>query len=382
MSDKNPLSTSILIPDGESHLLIYVINCLSQIPGVSIFVMSSSKNNPPRFSRYISNFKYYPKTQNDLEWIQHINTETKKHEIEIIMPIFETGIRKIIKNKEYLNPDTLVVPLPDIKTFTTAINKWELANFCKNNEINVPESVLYVPEKGLSATSFEALKFPVIVKPLEGFGGGMGIDVIETPDDLKTYLREKAYLPTIIQDFIKGYDIDCSILAEDGKIKAYTIQKGYLQGHTPFMPHVGITFIDNPQLLNTVQKLISRLQWNGIAHLDLRYDEKDNTYKVIELNPRFWVTVDASCLMGVNFPHLLIRQTLKHTFSNPVFKHENYLNLKGIVKTIKKDFFFIKRTKFILNNTQFRFVIYDPVPTVYKYLDRTKNIVLRKIKRK
>ncbi len=380
-SISDPMSISVLIPDGESVLLIYVVNCLSQIPGISLFVMSNSNYNAVRFSRHISKFIYYPSTKDDQKWIQNINAEVQKHNIDIIMPIFEIGIHRIIRNKKLLHGCDRLITLPDLEAFATVINKWELATYCKENNIFVPESFLYVPGKELPNTFFVPMKFPVIVKPLEGFGGGMGIAVFDTKPELAKYLDESANRPTIIQNFIKGYDIDCSILAEDGKIIAHTIQKGYLQGDSPYAPQVGLEFMDNPKLLEVVEKLVGSLKWNGVAHLDLRYDEEDNTYKIIELNPRFWSSIDASCLMGVNFPHLLILQTLGYKFSKPVPKYESYLSLKGFVKTIKKDFFFLAKRKFIMNNTQFRFVVYDVFPTLYKYLDRTKNLLLKRIKK-
>jgi len=228
-----PVKTSVLIPDGETHLLIYAINCLSQTSGISIFVMSSSKWNPVRFSRHISEFIYFEKTDNDHVWVQQINTLVKKHDIDIIMPIFEKGIKKILENKKLLDTQSRLVPLPNLKTFNTAINKWELANYCIQNEIPVPKSFLFHPTTQLDASFFEEMQFPVIVKPLEGFGGGMGIAVFDNIKDITQYLSNIKDYSIIIQEFIKGYDIDCSILAVKGTIKAYTIQKGFLQGKSP-----------------------------------------------------------------------------------------------------------------------------------------------------
>ncbi len=375
------IQKSILIPDGESHLLIYVINCLGHAPGIKIYVMSSLKRNPVRFSKYVSKYKYYQKTKDDGEWVHNINTEIKRNKIDILMPIFEIGIRRILKNKEFLDQSTLLTALPDLKTFTTAINKWKLAGYCENNQIPVPKSFLYTKGDKLLASSFEGIKFPVIIKPLEGFGGGIGIEVFKSRERLVKHLQEKVDQPTIIQNFIKGYDIDCSILAKDGEILAYTIQKGNLTGKTPFMPHIGLEFVSNSELYEVVEKLIKSLKWDGVAHLDLRYDEEEDLYKVIEVNPRFWGTLDASYLMGINFPYLLIYLTLGHQIDPITFKQENYLNLKGLIKSIKKNpSFFVNKRKFIMNNTQFRFVFHDPVPTIYKYIDRTKNILLKKIR--
>ncbi|MBP2833845.1 ATP-grasp domain-containing protein [Aquimarina sp. U1-2] len=367
---------AVLIPDGESHLLIYVVNCLSQIPGISIFVMSSLKWNPVRFSKHISKFIYHPATQNDRLWIQTINAEVKNNNIEVIMPIFEKGIRRIIENKQSLDQKSRLVPLPDLNTFTTTINKWKLARYCTTNKLPIPKSFTYKPGDDLSTTFLNEIRFPVIVKPLEGFGGGLGIHVFTHMKELQKYVSKTVHYSIIVQEFIEGYDIDCSILAKDGKIIAYTIQKGYMQGESPYAPQIGLQFLNNPKLLEVVENLIRSLCWDGIAHLDLRYDENDNTYKIIELNPRFWASVDASCLMGINFPHLLIQQTLGYEIQKTQYKHEKYLNLKGFVKTLRKRPFFLRQVTFILRNTQFRFVIYDMAPTIFKFLDRSKNLLL------
>ena len=66
---------SILIPDGESHILLYVVNCLSNIKGLQIYVMSNIKNNPMRYSRYIKGFSFYKKTDSNIDWINNINKE-------------------------------------------------------------------------------------------------------------------------------------------------------------------------------------------------------------------------------------------------------------------------------------------------------------------
>jgi D-aspartate ligase len=375
------IKKSILIPDGESHLLIYVINCLGQVPGIKIHVMSSIKWNPLRFSKYVSKFKYYPKVANDEKWLHQINTEIEKNKIDIVMPIFEIGIRRIIKNKASLAQSALLVPLPDLETFTTVINKWKLACYCENNKIPVPKSFLYTPGEVISASTFEGIKFPVIIKPLEGFGGGIGIEIFKNIEDLLKHLREKADQLIIVQNFIKGYDIDCSILAKDGKILAHTIQQGYIAGASPFMPQIGLEFVNNPVLFGVVEKLITSLKWDGVAHLDLRYDEEVNEYKIIELNPRFWGSLDASYLMGINFPYLLTLVTLGYNINPITYKYEKYLSLKGLSRTLKKDFYFIINRKFLLRNTQFRFVLFDPIPTAFKYMNRTKNIFLKKIRR-
>ncbi|GAA4935223.1 hypothetical protein GCM10023314_04450 [Algibacter agarivorans] len=62
MKNNKTKQISILIPDGEIHVIMYVVNCFSLIKNVKIYVMSSVKNNHMKYSRLIENFIYYPVT--------------------------------------------------------------------------------------------------------------------------------------------------------------------------------------------------------------------------------------------------------------------------------------------------------------------------------
>ena len=62
---------------------------------------------------------------------------------------------------------------------------------------------------------------------------------------------------------------------------------------------MGVEFLYEDKLLKSVMILIKPLNWSGITHIDMRYDEKTNNFKVIEINPRFWSSIEASLFAGV-----------------------------------------------------------------------------------
>ena len=150
MKEKNTnRSVSVLIPDGESHILRYVINCFSQIREIKTYVMSNKKNNAMRYSRYVHKFSYYAKTDSDLDWIANINKEIEKHDIDVVMPIFEVGIRALIKHRDrVLYKDRLGV-LPSLSSFDSAINKGLLSRHLDSNNIPNPKSIMVESQKQL-----------------------------------------------------------------------------------------------------------------------------------------------------------------------------------------------------------------------------------------
>lgn len=370
------MAISILIPDGESHLLIFVVNSLSQIKGVKIYVMSNKRHISLKYSRFVNKVSYYPTEGDEENWIKNINIESSRYNVDVIMPIYEKGIEILIRHKEKILHKHKLGLLPTINDFLKAKNKWLLMEHLVHIKIPHPKSLLL--EKWDKGT----LKFPFIVKPIEGIGGGKDVSLIQDKTAFNSFLSTNnlSDCKYIIQEYIKGYDIGCSVLCKSGVILAYTIQKASLKADNPFAPFLGFVFVNEEKLYLIISELMKSLNWSGVAHIDARYDTNKNTFKVIEVNTRFWGSLDASLLAGVNFPYLYCLASLNQNFKLPNYKTMNSLNLKGIVKSLKSDIRFVLRFKFILNNTSLKFALNDPIPMVYKYITRTKNILNQRTK--
>jgi len=374
MFTKPDKSISILIPDGESHLLTNIMNCLSLTRQIKIYIISSKKWLPYKFSSLISGFTYYPTTDNNELWVSQIEQVYIKNKIDLLMPIFEIGIQRVIKSKHLFSPSVKIASIPDSASFDHVNNKWHLNNYCSKHQIPIPKGVKISDSSDINKNSLK--KFPLIIKPIEGFGGGQGVELVTSLDSLKSkFLNSNSSI--LAQEFIDGYDIDCSILAREGKILAYTIQKGNLKGSGSFSPYFGIQFIENGELFDVVKKIVKSLNWNGVAHLDMRYDQLHKRYVLIEINPRYWATVDGSCLVGVNFPYLAIIEAFGESFKTPTYETKQYLNLKGLFKVLKSDFSTIFNWQFIYNQTQMRFVFSDIKPVIYRFFNRTINLLIR-----
>jgi len=122
------------------------------------------------------------------------------------------------------------------------------------------------------------------------------------------------------------------------------------------------------------------LQWSGIANVDIRYDKTSNTYKVIEINPRFWINTDASVVAGINFPYLCCLLTLNAEIPEQKGAYITYYNLKGLTRQIGKQPGLLFNFGFLKKNTPLVFALKDPLPMVYKFFWRTKNIIVSKFK--
>jgi predicted ATP-grasp superfamily ATP-dependent carboligase len=58
------------------------------------------------------------------------------------------------------------------------------------------------------------------------------------------------------------------------------------------------------RLESYVTALLGSLRWRGVAMVEFKYDERDDTYTLMEINGRFQASVALSLDAGVNLPYL------------------------------------------------------------------------------
>lgn len=355
----------VLIPDGNSTWALTVMHCLSQNPDYKFFVLSDKKRTASKFSKYTSYYKCYNNTS-DKKWLELITEEIHEHNISVIVPIAEDEISFFINNQKYLPNSVKVIPLPEIENFETAINKHKLSCFLNEHNLPHPKYKYFDDSKSFAAEELN-MEFPIIIKPLHEKGGD-GIVKFNDRNELDKYVKKYSDLGALFfQEYIDGYDIDCSVLCLNGKIQTHTIQKGKLEGDNSFAPQLSFDFITNDSVLNIVSHLMEALHWSGVAHIDLRYDQTLNTYKIIEINARFWGSVEGSKFAGVNFPDLAIQMAINNQIDKPEYQEIEYMRLKGVLKTISRNPLFIFKRKYLINNTETKSFLKDPIPTFYRF---------------
>ena len=50
--------------------------------------------------------------------------------------------------------------------------------------------------------------------------------------------------------------------------------------------------------------MLRSLKWHGVAMVEFKKDERDNEFKLMEINPKFWGSLALSIRCGVDFPYL------------------------------------------------------------------------------
>jgi len=350
MSEKKPFNVWLLDTKGSVSIVNEIIKCLSSDKYIKTNVISVDKNSAAKRSFNISSFHILDSNKD--EWVAQINSIVNDNDINVLLPCEEPDALFTLENHDKLSQYFSIASLPDESNYKTGINKYKLAEYIRDKDIPCPDEVAK-----LNINDLKSEDFPIIAKPIDG-SGGVGIKKINNHDQLSQLQEEILGDGNIlIQKFMGDYDIDCSVFCKDGKILAHTIQKGLLPDSDNFSPPLAITFVENNKVYEAAEKLMAALNWSGIAHIDMRYDIKTDTAYIIEISGRYWASVLASCVAGVNFPKIACYDAIGQNISDNIDKKQiSYAKYSSLLK--------LRKSGIKVDKTNFRHVIADPIPEI------------------
>jgi predicted ATP-grasp superfamily ATP-dependent carboligase len=139
---------------------------------------------------------------------------------------------------------------------------------------------------------------------------------VRTPDELSARIAAYREGPSdlvydfsqaVVQEYVPGELHDVCLLFNRGEPRAVLTQRRVLM--YPRDGGVGVVNETTAErdLCEPAIALLRALDWHGPAQVEFKRDSRDGRPKLIEVNGRFWGTLDLSIRAGVNFPLLAAR---------------------------------------------------------------------------
>lgn len=289
---------SAIVPSnaGDDHIGLAVVRSLGR-KDISTTVISNEKRAMPFYSRYCTNKR-----------ISEYNSEllSELTEDDIIMP---NGVNEMLFFAQNAPLYDYTLAYPDYETLTKIIDKSHLTQSAIQHQLPIPKTfVIDSPDSLYRVTN--SLKYPVFIKPTWG-AGGRGIIKVDGPDLLEERYTETItqYGPSIIQEYIpfKKQYASAVLINTDYEI----LQTCILQMNRTYPCETGpgcfVETVHDEEILNATVEILKDFKIWGIQELDFVIDERDGKPKLLEINPRFWGSLQGAISAGVDFPYLLYK---------------------------------------------------------------------------
>ena len=245
----------------------------------------------------------YPSDGSDV-LIHRILEIHQKDPIDVLIPNFDAELYAFMRSQHILEDAGIHTFLPTLEQFEER-HKTNLPEFGKKYGLEVPfsKAITRIDEIEKLKDEFE---YPVMVK-------GKFYDAYLAYNEEQVRMNynkisAKWGLPVIIQEFIKGTEVNVVALG-DGKgttVGAVPMRKQFITDKGKAWS--GIT-LDDPKLLDLTHRIISAMKWKGGMEVELVKSSKNELF-IIEINPRIPAWVYLAVGAGQNLPEALVKLAL------------------------------------------------------------------------
>lgn len=301
---------TLLILDGQQRKSLALTRFLGA-DGHRVLTAEVTRFAISRYSRFATrSFVYPPPGQDPDGFMAWLNRLVVAWAVDVVIPTDDdtTDVLTARRGEVPARAGLLIPPRP---SFAAMQDKARTAQWLQRLGIPHPPT-LVVQDLGQVGQS-AAFGYPLVIKP-RITSGSRGMRFVHQPADLKPiYAAVHRHYPwPVIQQFIPPgpkYHV-CFLFDRSGKAVARYVQRELRQYPIRGGPSTMQESVDRPDLLRLVEPLFAALPWEGAVHADVMEDGRTGQPYVLEVNPRYWSSLQLALRAGLNFARLHVALAL------------------------------------------------------------------------
>ncbi|MCK5055401.1 MAG: ATP-grasp domain-containing protein [Candidatus Aminicenantes bacterium] len=302
---------NILITDSDYKHALGAVRSLGR-ENHKIFVVARKKNSFCSKSKYCHKEIVLP-GYTEKSFKEELLTCLSSNNIDVLMPVGANSFKHLVPLKKEIEKNTAakMVSVEDDK-LNLCLSKERTYRYAQN--INIPVPVSFYPRNtGEVPGISDRVTYPCVIKGKYDVGYNVvayahsPADLLEKYDRLcKRYnLFAGEQLP-LIQEYITGDGYGFFAVYNKGKCGS-TFQHHRLREMPPSGGYsVAAESAKNRSVHEYGKKLLSALNWHGVAMVEFKVNP-EGVPVLMEINPKFWGSLDLALEAGVNFPLDLVR---------------------------------------------------------------------------
>jgi predicted ATP-grasp superfamily ATP-dependent carboligase len=299
-------ASRVLVLEGQLRQALAVVRSLGRA-GLEVTAGENTLFAPALFSRYTRHrFTYPSHTDHPDLFREAILDRVMKHRYEVLYAMGEPALEAITAQYDLFSRHTrLAFPPPAI--LGPAMDKRDTILAARQHGIPHPKSFI-VGHDGTFEDAVKSVAWPAVIKPGQT-SGSRGLAIVNSAEELRARYPGivAEYGPALIQEYIPlDTEIGVNALLDyDSQMKAVCVHRRLRSYPVSGGPSTLRDTIRHPEAVAMAGEFLKKLNWWGVAMVEFRIDARDGVPKLMEVNPRFWGSLQLSILAGVDFPVLL-----------------------------------------------------------------------------
>lgn len=315
----------VLVTDGDERASLAIVRSLGAA-GASVVVCSPGGASLAGASKYaVADIATPGPLADPTAFLESLARSVRRHAIDCLLPVTEASLRPVLESRRLF--DGVLLPFPPHDMFVRASDKRQLMQMADRLSVPVPAQAVLASAGEARSDEAARLRYPLVLKPsrsvVEDGGRSLKLSVRHVVDD-DELSRELATLPAaafpvLLQERVSGPGIGVFLLRWDDRILARFAHRRLREKPPSGGVSVYRESISPPaEALRHAESLLQELDWRGVAMVEFKYDERTDVPYLMEINGRFWGSLQLAIDAGVDFPRLLLGAALGRPPESPV----------------------------------------------------------------
>jgi predicted ATP-grasp superfamily ATP-dependent carboligase len=304
---------AVFVTDGEQRSTLAVTRALGHA-GIPVTVGETCQPSLAGISRYCNRAVSYPSPLHEPErFADFLSQEMSRHNYRVLMPMTDVAMQIVAEMGDAMRP--AVTPIPGAQQVRMAQDKWEVLRLAQRLGIGCPATYMSGDQCRIEDVAAR-LQYPVVIKPRSSqymhqckWTSG-GVQYAHDARELLSRYREAEALAQqpMVQELIEGEGRGVFVLLWDGELKSAFCHRRLREKP----PSGGVSVLResiplNQDMLEYSLMLLRAIGWQGVAMVEFKMDRRDGHAKLMEINGRFWGSLQLAVDAGINFPLMLYR---------------------------------------------------------------------------
>ena len=302
----------VLVTDGQERSALAITRGLGQA-GIPVIVGAETARSLAGASRYcVARWQYPSPLQHSSEFISSLVEAVRRFDITAIIPPTDASMQEVAAQRDRFRPSVTAM-IPSLESYDLVSDKYRLMKLAQESGIPVPKTV-FVPDGNIAAVLDQVRGYPVVVKPgrslvkVDERWMKTSVHFVPNAEELSDLFLRTPYLrnPSLIQHRIEGEGQGVFGLFDHGRPCALFAHRRIREKPPAGGVSVLRESIELPKpMVDYAVRLLERVKWHGVAMVEFKVERDSGIPRLMEINGRFWGSLQLAVDAGLNFPYLL-----------------------------------------------------------------------------
>ena len=311
----------VLITDSDNRSALAATRSLGRA-GYKVFTAGEAHPSLASVSKYSARFDAYcSPNRSPEEFVRDVAGIAEVNRIDVLLPMTEITTLLLTQHRHLL-PAEVSLPFPDAATVAAVADKSQVLQQAERIGVPIPRTLVVTSAQDARDKAAQ-IEYPAVFKPARSrnWNGRQWVSsstgYATRAEDLFARLErlDPAVFPVLVQERIVGPGVGvfvcCDGSADDAGVLATFAHRRIREKP----PSGGVSVLCESAEVDPVAKahavaLLNAMGWRGVAMVEFKQNSRDGSLRLMEINGRFWGSLQLAVDAGVDFPALAVEVAL------------------------------------------------------------------------